>query len=184
MGRFYPRVWQVWLTGAVSTAHISALATGTEPLSIKVVGDIIRAVLPRICDLTPAEVAKAAAKARGVVDPDGERDREQGEYDRRRLTIRPEAGGVRISGVLPKAEGLALTAMVEAYAERLRVEADGLSRTQRRADGLAAVVAAAADTTQPCQGGLPAGVVMTISLTEAERIAAGRDRDPQQLADR
>ena len=50
---------------------------------------------------------------------------------------------VVLSGVLPRLEGEAVIAAVEAFAERLRSEADHVPASARRADGLVALVNAA-----------------------------------------
>ncbi len=182
IGRVFPEVWQLWQQGKVATAHVHALSADTEHRSMKVTCDMVRSVLPQLADLTPTMVAKAAARALAAVDPDTAETSEHDEYDRRRLTITQTREGVRVSGLLPKAEGLALQTAVDAMAERQRAEGDSLTARQRRADGLAGVVAAAVDKDRPSRGGLPAAVVMTLSLHEAERIAQREAKTPVNLA--
>ena len=66
--------------------------------------------------------------------------------------------------------------MIEAHAHQLRVAGDRLNSDQRRADALTAVVAAAhCNSTAPAMAG-PAAVVLTLPLTEAERVANNQSR--------
>ena len=73
---------------------------------------------------------------------------------------------VILSGVLPRVEGEAVIAAVEAFAERLRSEADHVPASARRADGLVALVNAAHATGSiPTRGGLPVSVSVTLDTT-------------------
>jgi hypothetical protein len=68
--------------------------------------------------------------------------------------------------VLPRLEGEAVIAAVEAFAERLRTEADHVPASARRADGLVALVNAAhASGSIPSRGGLPVSVSVTLDTT-------------------
>ena len=76
------------------------------------------------------------------------------------------ADSVVLSGVLPRLEGEAVIAAVEAFAERLRSEADHVPASARRADGLVALVNAAhASGSIPTRGGLPVCVSVTLEST-------------------
>ena len=76
------------------------------------------------------------------------------------------ADSVILSGVLPRLEGEAVIAAVEAFAERLRSEADHVPASARRADGLVALVNAAHATGSiPTRGGLPVSVSVTLDST-------------------
>ena len=71
-----------------------------------------------------------------------------------------------LSGVLPRVEGEAVIAAVEAFAERMRTQADHVPSSARRADGLVALVNAAHATGSiPSRGGLPVSVSVTLDTT-------------------
>ena len=71
-----------------------------------------------------------------------------------------------MSGNLPRLEGEAVIAAVEAFAERLRCEADHVPASARRADGLVALANAAhASGSIPSRGGLPVSVSVTLEST-------------------
>ncbi|MCU0263443.1 MAG: HNH endonuclease, partial [Candidatus Nanopelagicales bacterium] len=71
-----------------------------------------------------------------------------------------------LSGMLPRLEGEAVIAAVQAFAERLRTQADHVPAPARRADGLVALVNAAHATgTIPSRGGLPVSVSVTLDTT-------------------
>jgi hypothetical protein len=73
---------------------------------------------------------------------------------------------VILSGVLPRLEGEAVIAAIDAFAERLRSEADHVPASARRADGLVALVNAAHATGSiPSRGGLPVSVSVTLEST-------------------
>jgi hypothetical protein len=73
---------------------------------------------------------------------------------------------VVLSGVLPRVEGEAVIAAVEAFADRLRTEADHVPGSARRADGLVALVNAAhASGSIPTRGGLPVSMSVTLDST-------------------
>lgn len=182
IGHIFPELEQLWESGGVSTAQVRALAADTHTRSMRDTCDMVRVLLPRFAALPPAQISQAAEALLTDRDPATADSSEQDTFSRRRLTITDTEAGVRISGMLPHLEGRALAAVVEAMAEQQRAEGDGLSRRQRRADGLAAVVAAAADTHRPSQGGLPAAVVMTLPVAEAERISSRTPRIPGRLS--
>jgi hypothetical protein len=182
--KWFPGLWDLWESGKVSTAQMRALAADTAERCNADVYDLVDLLLPRLPQLTPAQITRAVESALAVRDPDSAAAGEQDAYQRRRLTLTDTDDGVRISGVLPRLEGQALAALVDAHAEQQRAHGDRLTARQRRADGLAAVVAAAADTARPSQGGLPAAVVMTIPAADAQRLANGSTRTPPaRLAD-
>ncbi len=181
VGRFFPDLRRMWESGRLSTAQVRALAADTDKRCMAQTCDMVAALLPEVESMSAAQVARAAEAALVAARPEDADSREQDAYQRRRLTITDTDDGIRISGVLPRLEGEALAAVVNAMAERQRTVGDHLTAAQRRADGLTAVVAAAADTRAPSQGGLPASVVMTLPAAEAERIASRQAREPQPL---
>ena len=96
-------------------------------------------------------------------DPDPD---EAGAYETRSVSFAVTADAVILSGVLPRVEGEAVIAAIEAFAERLRSEADHVPASARRADGLVALVNAAHATDSiPTRGGLPVCVSVTLDTT-------------------
>ena len=84
-----------------------------------------------------------------------------------------------ITADLPGIDGAAVMAALEALAESLRVEGDGHTRAQRRADALITLVnAAAAHGDLPATAsGLAVSATITVGAAEADRVAAGQPRD-------
>ena len=71
-----------------------------------------------------------------------------------------------LAGVLPRLEGEAVIAAIDAFAERVRCEADHIPASARRADGLVALVNTAHATGSiPTRGGLPVSVSVTLDST-------------------
>ena len=71
-----------------------------------------------------------------------------------------------LSGNLPRLEGEAVIAAIDAFAERMRSEADHVPASARRADGLVALVNAGhASGSIPSRGGLPVSVSVTLDST-------------------
>ncbi len=73
---------------------------------------------------------------------------------------------VILSGTLPRLEGEAVIAAIDALAERLRSTADHVPAGARRADALVELVNAAATTgALPTRGGLPVALTVTLEHT-------------------
>jgi hypothetical protein len=117
--------------------------------------------------LSPLAVAHFVQRVIRVLHPppDPEPD-EAAAHEGRSLSFALTADSVVLSGVLPRLEGEAVIAAVEAFAERLRSEADHVPASARRADGLVALVNTAhASGSIPTRGGLPVSVSVTLDST-------------------
>ena len=118
-------------------------------------------------------VGGGAFRAAGDPGPEPARDPEPDEtaaHEDRSLSFALTADSVVLSGVLPRLEGEAVIAAIEAFAERLRSEADHVPASARRADGLVALVNAAhASGSIPTRGGLPVSVSVTLDSTALGR---------------
>ncbi len=115
-------------------------------------------------DLSPNAVAVFVARVVRMLHPppDPEPD-EAAAHEGRSLSFALTGDAVVLSGVLPRLEGEAVIAAVEAFAERMRTEADHVPASARRADGLVALVNAAHSTGSiPTRGGLPVSVSVTL----------------------
>ena len=97
--------------------------------------------------------------------PDPEPD-EAAAHESRSLSFALTSDSVILSGVLPRLEAETVIAAIDAFAERLRSEADHVPASARRADGLVALVNAAHATGSiPSRGGLPVSVSVTLEST-------------------
>jgi hypothetical protein len=112
-------------------------------------------------------VATFLARVIRLLHPPGDPDPDEaGAYETRSVSFALTSDSVILSGVLPRVEGEAVIAAVEAFAERLRTEADHVPASARRADGLVALVNAAHATGSiPSRGGLPVSVSVTLDTT-------------------
>ena len=82
-------------------------------------------------------------------------------------------GMTMIAADLPDVDGVAVMAALDAVASSLRVAGDRSTKAQRRADALITVVnrSAAHGTVPATAGGLPVAVTVTMSASEADRVA-------------
>ncbi len=97
--------------------------------------------------------------------PDPEPD-EVAAYEGRSLSFALTSDSVILAGALPRVEGEAVIAAIDAFAERLRSGADHVPASARRADALVGLVNAAHATGSiPSRGGLPVSVTVTLDST-------------------
>jgi hypothetical protein len=115
----------------------------------------------------PQAVAAFVARVARILHPPPDPDPDEtGAYEARSLSFALTGDAVILAGVLPRLEGEAVIAAVEAFAERLRCEADHVPASARRADGLVALVNTAHATGSiPTRGGLPVSVSVTLDST-------------------
>ncbi len=118
-------------------------------------------------ELSPAAVAQFVARVIRVLHPPGDPEPDEvGAFEARSLSFALTSDSVVLSGVLPRLEGEAVIAAIDAFAERLRSQADHVPASARRADGLVALVNAAHATGSiPTRGGLPVSVSVTLDGT-------------------
>ncbi len=117
--------------------------------------------------LSPLAVTHFVQRVIRVLNPppDPEPD-EAAAHEGRSLSFSLTADSVILAGSLPRLEGEAVIAAIDAFAERLRSEADHVPASARRADGLVALVNAAHATGSiPSRGGLPVSVSVTLDST-------------------
>ena len=171
-------VAEAWGGPGFGSDHVKALrdAAGTLPHRLR--REFLDAVLPLVVGRTAADARLIAQEAADRLDPGCPDGQEQADHAARTLDWSqvPNGGGIAITGYLPANIADAFTAAINAFAKDLRGKDDGLTPGQRRADALAAMVSLAE---APTGGGLPACLTMTVSITEAQRIAG---KDPNQPA--
>ncbi len=128
---------------------------------------VIEELSPWWGEMSPLAVAHFVQRVIRVLTPPS--DPEPGEaaaHEARSLSFALTADSVILSGNLPRLEGEAVIAAIDAFAERLRSEADHVPASARRADALVALANAAhASGSIPSRGGLPVSVSVTLDST-------------------
>ena len=156
-----------WAAGIITSDHVEAIARHSDRLEFPELVAVIGELSSLWGSLSPNAVAAFVARVVRMLHPppDPEPD-EAGAYSSRSLSFALTGDGVVLSGVLPRLEGEAVIAAVEAFAERMRTEADHVPASARRADGLVALVNTAHATGSiPTRGGLPMSVSVTLEST-------------------
>ena len=163
----HPSVATAWAAGIITSEHVDAIARTSGPLEPDELAAVIEELAVLWGQLSPQAVATFVARVIRLLHPppDPHPD-EAGAYESRSVSFAVTSDAVILSGVLPRLEGEAVIAAVEAFAERLRCEADHVPASARRADGLVALVNAAHATGSiPTRGGLPVSVSVTLDTT-------------------
>ena len=175
----HPDLAHRWRTGQVNNDVVAVLARGLHGVTATVEHQVVTALLPQLPHLSVAAMRIVVSRLLDLLRPQTRDDAEQADYDRRHLSATHHGGMTMISADLPGIDGAAVMAALEALAESLRVEGDGYTRAQRRADALITLVnAAAAHGDLPATAsGLAVSATITVGAAEADRVAAGQPRD-------
>ncbi len=163
----HPALGSVWASGVITSEHVHALARRADELSPGEMAAVIEELAAVWGQLSPHAVEVFVARVIRLLHPppDPTPD-EAAAHESRSLSFALAGDSVVLAGVLPRVEGEAVIAAVEAFAERLRSEADHVPASARRADGLVALVNAAhASGSIPSRGGLPVSVSVTLDTT-------------------
>ncbi len=176
----HPAVGDLWRQGRVATEVVATLARGLRPLTSSTRDDVVAAVWEELPQMSVAAVRVLVSRTLDLLHPEDRARHEQDDWDRRCLVATRHGGMTMITADLPMVEGDAVMAALDALAESLRVAGDLHTAGQRRADALITLVnrAAAHDDVPATSGGLPVGTTITVSLTEADRVASGEHRQP------
>jgi hypothetical protein len=128
--------------------------------------------------LSPRAVGEVIAAIEARLHPPGDPSPDEAAaYESRNLSFALTPEVVLFSGSLPRLEGEAFLAVIDAFAESLRSAADHVPPAARRADGLIAMVeAASASGTVPMRGGLPVALNVTLTRTEPGDVLAVTSR--------
>ena len=163
----HPSLAGAWAAGIITSDHVDAIARNVGPLKPDEVAAVVQELDPLWGQLSPQAVAAFVARVIRVLHPSPDPDPDEvGAHAARSVSFALTADAVILSGVLPRVEGEAVIAAVEAFAERMRTEADHVPASARRADGLVALVNAAHATGSiPTRGGLPVSVSVTLDST-------------------
>ncbi len=162
-----PALGDAWAAGVITSEHVHALARRADELSEAEMAAVIAELTPLWGQLSPQAVGAFVARVIRVLHPPADPDPdESAAYESRSLSFALTSDSVLLSGCLPRVEGEAVIAAIDACAERLRSEADHVPPSARRADGLVALVSAAhASGSIPTRGGLPVSVSVAVDTT-------------------
>ncbi|MGB7982930.1 MAG: AMP-binding protein [Candidatus Nanopelagicales bacterium] len=163
----YPSLDAAWAAWVISSEHVDPLARRVDILTAEQLAGVVAELDPLWGQLSPPAVAGFVAAVLRMLHPPPDPDPEEvGAHEARALSFSVHGDTVLLAGSLPRVEGEAVIAAVEAFAERLRSTADHVPATARRADGLVALVNAAhAAGALPTRGGLPTCVSVSLAAT-------------------
>ncbi len=163
----HPTLAASWAAGIVTSEHVDAVARNTGPLSDAEVAALIGELAAHWGHWSPAAIARfVTAAARMLHPPEDPDPGEADAHDTRNLSFSLYGDTVLLSGTLPRLEGEAVIAAIDALAEKLRSTADHVPAGARRADALVELVnAAAANGILPTRGGLPVALTVTLDHT-------------------
>ena len=169
-----PDIEAAWRSGTITIDQVKAVRDGTVGLATPVLRDrLVGMVLPHLPALDARATRRLVAFTVDQLAPGDPDHAESSDHAARRLAwARGPGGGIVLEGYLPAPEADAFVRAIGALVEDLRTAGDRWTLPQRRADALAALLDRAG---LPAGGGLPAAMTLTVSLTEAARIA---QRDP------
>lgn len=156
-----------WAAGLITSDHIDPIAKSAPRFTPEELAALLEQLTPLWGQVSPAWVDRFVRAADRMLHPPDDPTRDELDvYKNRNLSFTLMRDMVLISGELPRVEGEAVIAAIEALAERLRTTADQVPAAARRADALVELVnsAAAADTL-PSRGGLPVALNVAVAHT-------------------
>ncbi|MGB7979900.1 MAG: DUF222 domain-containing protein [Candidatus Nanopelagicales bacterium] len=167
----YPKLGGVWAAGVITSEHVHAVARRAKVLTDEELSAVLDELAPLWGRLSPHAAVVFLDRVIRMLHPPADPDPDEvGAYESRSLSFALTSDSVVLAGTLPRLEGEAVIAAVDAFAERLRSQADHVPATARRADALVALVNAAhAAGSIPSRGGLPVSVSVTMdTMTTGE----------------
>jgi hypothetical protein len=167
-----------WASGLITSEHVDALARRAGNLTEDEMSALLEQLADRWGRHSPESLGRFVQRVIRMLHPPPDPEPlESDAYASRALSFAVLGDSVILTGSLPRLEGEAVMAAVDAWAERLRSAADDVPAAARRADGLAALVnlAAAADGL-PNRGGLPVALTVTLDQTPAGDSVWSTDR--------
>jgi hypothetical protein len=174
----FPGIAGPWAAGIITSEHVDALARREADLTGAEMTALIEQLADRWGRHTPQALAGFIARViRALRPPTDPEPDEADAYTSRNLSFALLGDTVLLTGSLPRLEGEAVIAAVDAWADRLRTAADHTPAAARRADGLVALVNAAATAGGlPSRGGLPVALTVTLAATPAGDLVATTSR--------
>ncbi len=165
----HPALAGAWAAGIITSEHVDALARNTGPLTEAQLAAVITTLEPRWGQWSPPMITRFVLSAIRLLHPptDDPTTDEADAHSTRDLSFALLGDTVILSGTLPRLEGEAVIAAIDALAERLRSTADHTPAGARRADALVELVNAAATAgALPTRGGLPVALTVTLEHTQ------------------
>ena len=162
-----PSLDRVWAAGRITSDHVDPIARHAQRFSPDELAGVVAELEPLWGQLSPAAVERFVTAAARMLHPPEDPTRDElAAYQSRSLAFAVTRDAVLITGELPRLEGEAVMAAIDALADRMRCTAEQVPAAARRADALVELVntAAAADLL-PSRGGLPVALTVTIEHT-------------------
>ncbi|MGB7979196.1 MAG: DUF222 domain-containing protein [Candidatus Nanopelagicales bacterium] len=163
----HPSIADVWALGLITAEHVDAVARHADAFTAAELAAVVAELAAHWGQWSPAAIARFVAAAARMLHPPP--DPEPGEadaYESRDLSVALLGDSVLLSATLPRLEGEAVIAAIDAWAEKLRTTAEHTPAGTRRADALMQLVTTAAATgTLPTRGGLPVALTVTLDHT-------------------
>ena len=162
-----PSLDRAWAAGRITSDHVDPIARHAHRFSPDELAGVVAELEPLWGQLSPAAVERfVTAAARMLHPPDDPTRDELAAYDTRSLSFAVTRDVVLISGELPRLEGEAVMAAIDALADRMRCTVENVPAGARRADALVELVnVASAAGALPNRGGLPVGLTVTVEHT-------------------
>ena len=165
----HPSVAAAWAAGIITSEHVDAVARNIGPLTDEQLAAVIAELGTRWGQWSPPMITRLVLSAIRLLHPptdDHPTGDEADAHATRDLSFALLGDTVILSGSLPRLEGEAVIAAIDALAERLRSTADHVPAGARRADALVELVNASATAgVLPTRGGLPVSLTVTLEHT-------------------
>ncbi len=166
----HPSMAVAWAAGIITSEHVDAVARNIGPLTDDQLAAVIAELGDRWGQWSPPMITRLVLSAIRLLHPptdDGPARDEADAHSTRDLSFALLGDTVLLAGTLPRLEGEAVIAAIDALAERLRSTADHVPAGARRADALIELVnAAATNGALPTRGGLPVALTVTLDHTQ------------------
>ena len=165
----HPTIATAWAAGLITADHVDAVARHAETFTAEELAAVLRELTDHWGRWSPAAITRFVAAAARMLHPPPGRTPAATRPTRthsRDLSFAVLGDTVVLTGALPRLEGEAVIAAIDALAEKLRSTADHVPAGARRADALVELVNTAAATgTLPTRGGLPIALTVTLDHT-------------------
>ena len=158
---------RIWAAGRITSDHVDPIARRASRFTPDELAAVVTQLEPLWGQISPAAVDRFVQAADRMLHPPDDPDRPQQDvYQTRSLSFAVTRDLVLITGELPRIEGEAVMAAIEALAERMRSTVEHVPAAARRADALVELVnTASAAGALPNRGGLPVALTVTVEHT-------------------
>ncbi|MGB7981219.1 MAG: DUF222 domain-containing protein, partial [Candidatus Nanopelagicales bacterium] len=143
----HPPIAAVWAAGLITSEHVDAVARKAQAFTAAELAVVVSELAAHWGQWSPVMITRFVVAAERMLHPPEDPDPDEtGAYESRDLSFALYGDSVLISGTLPRLDGEAVIAAIEAWAEKLRSTAEHTPAGARRADALVELVNAAAAT--------------------------------------